>query len=252
MSQLEYRLNYFTDAIVQPAVTSLIEITLWFALFKSVGAPTVNGYKLEAYLAYAIWGAFVTRITSTWMYEFRMADEIESGSINAILVRPFSFFEYYMSQFFGYKVITTAVSMTIPLFVSWYFNLEVIWSRVGPAFLLIFYYLFLVQTLSFIVATVAFHLNRTQSFTVAKNLGLWLLSGELIPLDLFPDWIYRTLTFLPFSCGVYIPVGYLTGRVSPEMFYHGFVSTTVGLIFFGWLARWSWKFGLSVYAGTGA
>lgn len=99
LSQLEYRLNYLVDAVIQPSATSLIELTLWLAVFKSSGQTLINGFPFEAYVGYAVWAAFVGRVTSTWMYEFRMMEEIDSGSINSSLVRPMSFFEYYLSQF---------------------------------------------------------------------------------------------------------------------------------------------------------
>jgi ABC-2 type transport system permease protein len=252
ITNLEYRLNYFTDAILQPAVTSLIEVTLWFALFRGAGTEQINGFGLQAYLAYAIWAAFVSRITSTWMYEFRMIEEIDSGSINSLLVRPMSFFEYYMSQFLGYKTITTVISLLVPLFVCWVFDLQVIWTRILPALALVFYYLLMVQTLSFIISTFAFHLNRIQSFTVAKNLALWLLSGELVPLDLFPDWLKNILLWLPFSNAVYVPVGYLTGRFDSDVYWHGWITASGGLLVLGLCAQLAWKKGIAKYAGTGA
>jgi len=233
-------------------VTSLIEVTLWFALFKGAGTASINGFGLEAYLAYAIWAAFMARLTSSWMYEFRMIEEIDSGSINALLTRPMSFFEYYMSQFMGYKCVTTLISLTIPVAACLIFDLQVVWARVIPAVLLAIYYLLVVQTISFIVATFAFDLNRMHSLTVAKNLGLWLLSGELLPLDLLPETAKNILTWLPFANAVYIPVGYLTGRFGEDLFYRGWLTTTIGLFVFGILAFLSWRRGVAKYAGTGA
>jgi ABC-2 type transport system permease protein len=252
ITNLEYRLNYLIDAVAQPIVTSCIEVTLWFALFKSAGTAQINGFGLNAYLAYAIWASFVSRITATWMYEFKMAEEIDSGSINGLLVRPFSFFEYYMSQFLGYKVVTTAVSVLVPLLASWIFDLQVNWARVPGALALTLYYLIFVQTLSFIIASLAFHLNRTHAFTVAKNLALALFSGELVPLDLFPAKIKTALLWLPFANAAYIPVGYLTGRFGNEIFWQGWITSTLGTVVAAAVAVFAWKKGVAKYAGTGA
>ena len=233
-------------------ITALIEVTLWFALFKSSGKSEINGFGLGAYLSYAVWAAFTSRITSTWMYEFRMIEEIESGSINSLLVRPLSFFEYYLSQFMGYKAITTGFSILVPLVVCAFMDLSLIWVRVVPALGLVTYYLLLVQTLSFIIATTAFQLNRVQSFTVAKNLGLWLLSGELVPLDLFPPGIRDILLWSPFANAVYIPVGFVTGRIGVDIFLQGWLTATLGLVVLGSIAAVSWRSGIAKYAGTGA
>lgn len=253
ISNLEYRFNYFSDAILQPVASTLIELTLWYAVFASASATEIGGFGRDHYLAYALWGAFISRITANWMYEFRMIDEIDSGSVNSALVRPFSFYEYYLSQFMGYKLVTTAISLTIPLGVTLFLKDSPIQlARLPAALALVVYYLFLVHTISFAVASTALYLNRVYSFTVAKNLFFWLLSGELFPLDLLPSPWRETLISLPFSAAVYLPTGYLTGRFGAEVIVRGFVSVSAGLVVFGALARLSWSRGMIRYAGTGA
>ena len=250
-TQLEYRFNYFTDAVISPVVAAVIELTLWSALFRA-HTGLINGYTKEDYLAYALWAAFVARISVTWMYEARMIEEIESGSINNLLTRPLSFFEYYMSQFMGYKVATTLISFCVPIAVSFMFDLPLKLERLPVVFLLVFYFLIMVQILSFAVATLAFFINRAHSFTMAKNLSLWLLSGELIPLDLLPEFWKKLFISLPFSNAVYLPTGYLTGRIDSQTFYWGFTSTTYGILIFGFFAYFLWQRGIRSYVGTGA
>jgi ABC-2 type transport system permease protein len=252
ISNLEYRLNFFTDSIIQPCITGLVELTLWIALFKATAQTQINGFSLEAYLSYALWAAFTSRITSTWMYEYRMINEIDSGSINSLLVRPLSFFEYYLSQFLGYKFITSVFSLLVPLGICWWMGFPIYLNRLPEVLALITYYLVLVQLLSFIVATTAFHLNRVTSFTVTKNLALWLLSGELVPIDLFPENIQKILLSLPFANAVYVPVGYLTGRVSESTMRNGWLNTTLGILVLSAIAAVAWRQGLRKYAGTGA
>jgi ABC-2 type transport system permease protein len=252
VSNLEYRFNYFTDAILQPVVSAVIELTLWYAVFRLAATQLFGGYPLENYLAYALWAPFVARITSNWMYEFRMTAEIEFGTINGLLVRPISFFECYLSQLLGYKVVTTAISLVVPISVCLFLDLPIFFSRVPIALTLIIYYVIFIYLLSFIITTIAFHLTKTHSLTVAKNLGLWILSGELVPLDLLPE-PYRTwILHLPFANAVYIPVGYLTGRVPESLLWQGFYSTTLGLIVLGAASFFLWKVGLRKYVGTGA
>lgn len=87
---------------------------------------------------------------------------------------------------------------------------------------------------------------------MAKNLALWLLSGELVPLDLLPETYKNFMLALPFANAVYIPVGYITGRISVDLIYHGFYTTTVGLLVMGVISALMWKWGMSKYVGTGA
>jgi ABC-2 type transport system permease protein len=250
LSNLEYRLNAFVDILVQPAITALIELTLWTALF--LNRETLGGFGKESYLAYALWGAFLARISVNWMYEFRMMQEIESGSVSSVLVRPMSFFEYYLFQLLGYKLMSSCISLVFPIAACYFFKLPMLIERLPVMLLLVTFYLVLVQLLSFITATLAFHLNKTHSFTMAKNLGIWLLSGELIPLDLFPKFFASILILLPFSAGVYVPVGYITGRVEFDIVLQSFASIAVSIVICSLIAWRMWHWGLSKYVGTGA
>jgi len=251
-SAVEYRFNFMVDAVLQPAMSVLIEITLWYAVFKSLGQTQILGFSRERYFAYALWAPFFSRIAVSWMYEFKMIDEIYSGAVNAVLTRPVSFFEYYLSQLLGYKFITTMVSLVFPLVFGVIFHLSVEFWRIPWAILLVLYYMILIHMMGFTIACIAFFLNRAESLTMNKNLALWVLSGELFPLDLMPQPYRDILIHLPFSNGVYVPVGYITGRFGHLVVWQGFLSVSAGILFFGLLNHVLWKQGLKRYTGTGA
>ncbi len=252
VTNLEYRFNFFIDAYLQPLITVGIEILLWIAIFDSNASPTIGGFTKDAYLAYGVWAPFLGRVAISWMYESMMVEDVASGNINIVLTRPISFYEYYLSQLMGYKIITTFLSLLVPLAVSFYFKLPVQYEKIPLALLLVFFYLFLLHTMSFIISTFAFFITKVRSFTLIKNLSLFLLAGELIPFDLMPPFLKTVLTALPFASGVYIPVAYITGRVQYPVVISGFLSVTIGLIALSFIARILWKKGLTEYTGTGA
>ncbi|MBX7232228.1 MAG: ABC transporter permease [Bdellovibrionales bacterium] len=250
--QFEYRINFFSDVFLSPVTSAAIEVTLWWSIFKSTGNSSLNGFSPESYLAYALWAAFFARISISWMYDFLMIDEIDSGRVNAILTRPISFYEFYLGQFMGYKFLCTLFSFVVPIGVCSLIHFQVSLLRLPLALALVFYYLILVYTMGFTLAALAFFYNRVHAIPMAKNIVIWVLSGELFPLDLIPDPYKYYLLNLPFASGVYIPVGYLTGRVDSSLVLRGFTSTTVALIFFGTLGHLVWKKGTQQYSGTGA
>ncbi len=251
-SHLEYRFNLAIDALVQPVFNAIIEIAMWYAIFISVNKPLLGGFTRDHYLAYALWAVFFSRVAANWMYEFRMVDDIDSGRVNGVLARPMSFYEFYLGQFIGYKALTCLASFIIPLAVCIFLDSPVSLARLPAAMALLGFYLLLVHTLSFLVASMAFFFNRIHSLTVAKNISLWMLSGELFPLDLVPkpwgDWLIS----LPFCSGVYVPVGYLTGRLGEEALLRGFASVAIGLLLAGLITYFTWQRGRAIYSGTGA
>lgn len=252
VSNLQYRFNFIIDSILQPTITVGIELILWIAIFSVGGMTEIGGFTQPMYLAYVVWAPFLGRIGISWMYESMMVEEVANGNINIILTRPISFYEYYLSQLMGYKFVTTLVSMIIPIIVTFSYNLPIHYSRIPLAFVLVFFYLLLVHNLSFIVSTFSFFMTKVKSFTLVKNLSLWLLAGELIPIDLMPPALAKFLLILPFSSGVYIPVSYMTGRCDIDLVQQGFISIFVSFVLSSIIARVLWKKGLKDYTGTGA
>jgi ABC-2 type transport system permease protein len=252
VSQFEYRINLFVDAAIQPVIGSLIEMAMWYAIFSSLGKPTLAGYTREYYLVYALWASFFSRISANWMYEFRMIDEIESGKVNGLLLRPISFYEYYLGQYLGYKTLTGVLSFLIPITVCLLVSSPVQLLRLPLAVSLLFFYVIFIHTVSFCIASLGFFFNKIHSVTIAKNITIWLLSGEIFPLDLVPDPYKKILLWLPFSSGVFVPTGYLTGRLQVHDVLLGFRSVSIGIFISGAVAMVLWTQGRRVYSGTGA
>lgn len=221
-------------------------------VFASIPGDTLGGFPKEMYLAYALWAMFMGRAASNWMYEFRMMKEIETGTINGVLIRPMGFFEYYLSQFLGYKWMSLFATIWLPLSVCTFFGLPSDPLRVPLALLLVAYYMVFVYTLSFTFVSFTFFYNRMSSLTVGKNFILWILVGELFPLDLAPEPFKSILILLPPASGVYLPVGYITGRVGMTEVLNGFLSVTIGILVMGFFATIIWNRGRRIYSGTGA
>jgi len=252
LSNLEYRINFISDAILQPLAHAAIELLLWLAVFRTLGRNEIGGFTLDSYLAYALWAPFFARTAANWMYEFRMCAEVEYGTINTILTRPITFFEYYWSQFLSYKIMTIITSLWVPIVACAYFNLPVKMEMLPWALILMLYYLLFVYLMSYLVCCFAFFMTKTASITMAKNLTLWTLSGELVPFDIAPEPYKSILMNLPFCHGVYTPVGLITGRLGLEHFQRGMISTTYGILFLGAVCFLLWRRGVRIYTGTGA
>lgn len=250
--ELEYRFNLLTDTVFQPLIVAAIEVTIWWAICETIGTATIGGYSRESYLTYALWSAFFARIYMNWLYEGKMLGEIYSGSVNTILVRPISFFRFYLAQFLGYKAMTGGISLLVPCLIVAFVPTTTIFERLPLALCLLGYFLIMVHTIAFLVSSFGFFYNRVHAISVAKNITLWMLSGELFPLDLAGEPYRSILVNLPFAAGAYVPIGYLTGRVEAEQVYRSFGSVTIGIAVFGLAGALLWRAGLKRYAGTGA
>ncbi len=252
LSQLEYRVNFLVDAVIQPVLASGVEVLMWSVIMAGLATDTLGGFGKEYYLAYALWANFVGRVTTNWMYEFTMLDEIETGKVNAVLVRPISYYEFFLSQFLGYKLVIGLISFSFPALACYLMGASLHYERIPLMILFCAYYLIFVHTVSFCVACLAFFMNRASSFTGIKNMAIWVLAGEMIPLDLYPEPFKNFMIHSPFASGVYVPVGFITGRFGYEFLWQSLISVTIGIVVFGLLARFLWRRGLLAYTGTGA
>lgn len=252
MNHLQFRMDLFFDNVLQPFTALFVEYMMWAAVFASLQATTLLGFSKEQYLAYAVWASFAARTNANWTYQHKMIRDIESGQINSIIVRPMSFYDYYLGQFLGYTLFRAIPSLVFPAFFCVILKLPFYPERLWVAVLVSFCYLIFIYTLGFCVSCIAFWLTKVNSFVAAINIGIWTMSGELFPIDLVPQPLQSILLKLPFVNAVYIPIGYLTGRFDATV-----VATSIGYLALAimiamLIAYYTWHRGLKSYVGTGA
>jgi len=237
--------------VVIPISYFLIEVAFWTGLIEASGNELLAGFPARYYLGYFLY-TILQLGSMNWRLERAMIAEINSGAVNALLLRPSSFFEYHMGQLLGQKLITALVMLPVISFIAWVWDLPFHAERLPMVFLMGVCYVILLFSLHFAVASMAFFFDNVYSLNNTKNMLIWIFTGELIPLDLLPSSIREWVIALPFSCGIYLPAAYLSGRIGTDAFMRGFVSLAVGGVVFGLLARLVWKQGLRRYSGTGA
>lgn len=251
IAKLQYRFDFFIAFLVLPILGFLVESAFWIGLFHTSERETLGGFTKPQYITYLLW--LMTQLGgANWRFERNMINDINSGAVNALLVRPSSFYEFYLGQLLGFKLMMLVTSIPLILLVAYWWQLPLITSHLLPAVCLGLFYLIMMHTFNFAIACLAFSFDNVYSLNITKNMIVWFMAGELFPLDLLPAPLGEWLILLPFSCGVYIPASYISGRVSTEVFLNGFVSVAMGCVVFGLLARLMWKRGLRRYSGTGA
>lgn len=236
---------------VIPLCYFFVEAAFWTGLIEASGDELLGGFSIRDYLGYFLYT--VLQLGSmNWRFERAMIAEINSGAVNALLLRPSSFFEHHLGQLLGQKLITALVMLPVISVIAWDWDLPFHAERLPMVFLMGICYVVLLFSLHFAVASMAFFFDHVYSLNNSKNMIIWVLTGELMPLDLLPSPIREWAIALPFSCGIYIPASYLSGRIDTNTFMKGFISLAIGGIVFGLLARFVWKQGLRRYSGTGA
>lgn len=250
-TRIAYPIDFVMAIVVIPLFYFFVEAAFWTGLIKASGKPLLAGFPIAYYLGYFLWFTLQLGCVN-WRFERAMISEINSGAVNAILLRPSSFYEYHLGFLLGQKFITAVVMTPVIFLIAQIWNLPFHLERLPLALLMGFSYVILLFSFHFAVASMAFFFDHVYSLNNTKNMLIWFLTGELMPLDLLPSPIREWVIALPFSCGIYLPAAYLSGRISTDVFMQGFLSLAIGGILFGLLARTIWQRGLRRYGGTGA
>jgi ABC-2 type transport system permease protein len=250
-SRITYPIDFVMAIAVTPICYFLVEAAFWSGLIQASGHELLGGFPARYYIGYFLY-TILQLGSINWRFERVMISEINSGAVNALLLRPSSFFEYHLGQLLGQKLITAFVMAPVAALIAWGWDLPFHAERLPVVLLMGICYVILLFSLHFAVAAMAFSFDNVYSLNNTKNMLIWVLTGELMPLDLLPSPIREWVIALPFSCGIYLPAAYLSGRIDTTVFMRGFLSLAIGGVFFGLLARYVWKKGLRLYGGTGA
>lgn len=244
---LEYRANALIGLF---AILSglFIEYQIWTLIFSSGNKTNIaiqgstNGYTFDQLIIFIFLSIIVGQLKSSWITSSQMIMEIRQGLISKYLIRPISYFWYYLMMFIGinslyYIVYSCLVILFVFLFPDMIFNHD--FSFIGFVLSLLIS-IYLSYCIYFIMVCFAFWFGEVRSIVVAYNLGMIMISGQYIPIRLFPENFLSILSWTPIPYLVDLPVSIATG-LSPfeiwiiDIFYAliwCFILTLFSLIFY--------------------
>jgi|TARA_Y100000310_G_scaffold286082_1_gene309979 ABC-2 type transport system permease protein len=184
-----------------------------------------------------------------WNVDNEIAEMIRSGSVSYELVRPIDLYTYWFCRTIALRTATTTLRAIPMIFVamvllpalgldSWALQLPSDW----PAFLL-----FLLSILCAVMLasalTMLMHialiwtlsgegLNRIMPSLVT------VLSGNVVPLPLFPDWLQPFLNFQPFRGLVDVPFRIYVGDIGADAAFPEIVQQAFWIVVIVLLGRW--------------
>jgi ABC-2 type transport system permease protein len=251
---LVYRAD-FSSRFLASLIRFGITIYLWVAILNGQGG-ILGDYSIEKIMTYFL----IMQIVSSFVFSsaqsgFRIASDIQSGDLSSRLAQPVDTIFQFMAMdsgrsmffFLSNAVIFLGIAALFPQYFEFHFN----WST---------------ALLSAIATLSAFVLN----FCFATGIGMlsfWmgsstrliynffavvqLLSGMIMPLDLFPVSIQTVLNWTPFPYIYYFPVHLLQAeQLTPELIQGFFISLAYTVVLFI-LLRILYHQGLKTYEAVG-
>jgi ABC-2 type transport system permease protein len=251
MMTLEYRGAFFIF-MVNTVTLPLISLLVWLTIRgQGVRLP----YDRSQLVTYYILLSLASMLTAVWFAPY-MAQNIRLGTLSPWLLRPAPFILSEIANNIGEKVVKLPLLLPLVGMVVLAFHADLrlpasVWAWAGFALSLP-----LAATvaflLEFLVGLLAFWTQDVSGLIRLKFLIGTFLSGQLIPLALFPPSLSGFLQVQPFRYTLSFPLEILTGRLSTGALLSGFAWQT-GYCLLLWICyRLVWKRGVRAYGAVGA
>lgn len=215
-SQLAYRGAFYIWALIS-MFGAFVSYFLWMAIYGSsesgvIGNLTQNEMVVYIFMVY-VTSSIVCIDISTWI-----GYDVVEGRVAMNLIKPIDYRTSLISEALGnmiYRILVPGVFVWIGLEVYKVFVLDMPILSLPTLLLYILSSLlsFLIFVLfDFCFGMVAFFTTYIFGLRMAKTALLSFLTGQLIPISLFPLAIQKVFDFLPFSSMIYTPVMVYLGK----------------------------------------
>lgn len=243
----EYRFDFVMHT-AKYAFMVLMMSLVWLAVQKAQGLPASAGREL---IAYFILAAILYSLSN--FHTYYIEEDIKLGQLSKFLLKPVSYFYYYLVFQLGHVVMETILKLSVLglVLVVWGFSFQFSLPILGLVLAFLPVVFWCAFNLFSIVSLLTFWLTEAWALRWALSIIFRLLSGMLVPISFFPEFWQQTLYFLPFEHFAYTPIQLLQNKLS----------FTAGLQALLILVSWTivlhavrtliWRRGIKSYEGTG-
>jgi ABC-2 type transport system permease protein len=211
-----YRANFFLGTLMRllPFVTVVF---FWEAVMAGAPADAFEGYDRRSIVGYFVLVFLARAFSSMPGLARETAKDIREGGLNRYLVRPIDYGVYQLLLRASHKTVYLA-TLAVPFGVFVWLMSAYFPDAPGPeriaaglaalllAFVIGFHFHLLMGLLGFWFLEVT-------TFLFVVDLIEYLLSGQMIPLDLLPEWARTVSYWLPFQYTAFVPAAILIGRI---------------------------------------
>jgi ABC-2 type transport system permease protein len=220
----------------------------WYALANSSG----GSMDFRPLVAYFFVTAAIRELTfgndsrfGRFIQQLVIRGDINNYFIKPIKTVPFLFFSFAGETWMGqaYAVVTLILGLIIlpPL------------SLLNIFAFIVFLFLALIISICFnvLIGTISFYSPEAGGFRNAFNHINKILSGSLMPLNLFPDSVRGILMLLPFPALIFTPAYVLQNKLSSTELLGLFATTFVWSIILIFITNYLWRLSIKNYEGVG-
>lgn len=250
--RMTYRIDFLAN-IMGTALAMLVLFFFWNSIYTYNGISQLGGLTLTQMVTYSLVGIIANRALSSGV-DVSIERDVREGELTSVLTRPIDYQIYNFFTGLGSLIASTLLG-GVPAFImaTLLFGIALPPLEILAIFVLSLLLAFCVHfTMMFLVGLYAFYTTGSIGGMrrVYRNVTNFL-SGQYIPLYLFPAWLFGVTQLLPFQTMYNIPVSIFIGKIEGEAI------ATALLIQFGWfvalalLGRFVWSRTYKMYTAQG-
>lgn len=233
----------------------VISLFFWRGAYSEKSQNLTDIISLSNIESYYLVAFALTSFVVVHPEEGIIREDIKAGGLVRYLLKPINILGNYFIKEYIYRLMQLSlgifgafaishllhISISLPDGISvWLFGLVM----VGVAQLICF-------TLKLALSASAFWMYENESLRDVFEISLYLFSGTVAPLVLYPQFLSQIIWWTPFPYIVYVPVAIISGIITPDQYLLLFIKSVFWLIL-GWgLMTYSWKKGLKIFTGAG-
>ncbi|MGC9365578.1 MAG: ABC transporter permease [bacterium] len=210
-----YRADYLLNLFSAVAMIT-VQYFLWSAVFS--GQSQIQGFNFSDMISYivVIWAIYSFINTQSVSYDIQ--NQLLNGDIGYDFLMPLSLYFYYLIRFYSQKILNLVIiGLPVFIFSIMFFNINLTGSLNIIFFLLSVQLSFFISyNISFLVGLLSIFFKNIEGFIQLEKFLKLLLSGALVPLAFFPDWVERITTFFPYRYVNYIPSLIFIGKINSD------------------------------------
>jgi ABC-2 type transport system permease protein len=228
----------------------LVSLALWSAV---ADAAPVGRFTQSRFAAYFLGAVVVRQLTGSWIV-WEMNQEIRAGTLSRRLLKPVHPLVTYSAE--NLSALPMRAALALPLTIAALFVVEpgalpatplrllALSASLVGAWLINFFIMAMIGTLAF------FFESSTAVYEVWL-VAFMLLSGYLVPLELFPPWLRDASAALPFRYTLAFPVEVLTGMLDRRGVIHDLAVQWAYVVGSAGGALLGWRVGIQRFAAYG-
>ncbi|MDI1318987.1 MAG: ABC-2 family transporter protein [bacterium] len=252
-SNLVYRVNFAVRGFF-----SFFHLVVVFILWSSAysGNAAIGGYSFAQTFTYFVALIVVQFMIGAFNEDYQISEEIRNGLINQFLLKPVNYFAYRFSIYVSARLVTgllilLPVVVTYPLLKD-YLAVPHDWWRLALGLPALAMSALIQFGIAYCFGMLSFWLLEIQGMVILSMALESVLGGQIFPLDLLPDWLFRISQYLPYYYQMYFPVAIFTGRLNdPAAIISGLGIQACWAVAILMIGQFLWTRGLRLHTAVG-